>query len=505
MKAQWQLNNFFFATAIAVSGAILLALIDDNRGLSWPANVIRNWQEFGLFNLRGQLVDNPGGYQAATCPHIYHGMSPVCLYPVYWVTQMFSWTGLDTLAFHTMLLLAVLWGSWNLLGRDDFALLVAAVAVLCPGYMQYSKILDPDAISVLAVIPYTAIALVILKKPKFTPALAVVLFVLTVGFMSLNWTTAWVCGPCIFLFIGMRGINRRALIFLIAVMVIGVPLVVATLLAAKAGYRGLTGLGGMRLAQILGAYMWGNYGYNWGLKAGRDLLRVAFINGVGLFPLWLVLVYAVVRRIRDGARLPWLAFMPLLLAVADPTIMRNYFASDPWEGGPVLLVGSMFSLALLRVPTIERDKGAGQVSHGFTWALGMLCFVYALAVLAFFRTSQAQVLNLAQLVREHTARSDTIVIVRNVDVATARVADRLDRLLDRHVTVVDDVKGLTAEKDHRTILSAVPLNNSLILIAQSTAHPHSGLKKVTDWFKRSIAPRANRPELSDTYFLYGPI
>jgi hypothetical protein len=508
MQTASPFRSFLFIAAVTVAAAILLSLIDDNMGLAWPTNVMRNWQEFGPGSLHGQLVFNPGGFEATTQPQIYRGMSPVFMYPVYLVTQMFSWTGLDTLSFHIVLLLLVVWGAWNLLGRDDFALLVAAAAVLCPGYMRWSKILDPNSLSILPVIPYAAIALAILKRPKFTPALAMALLVLTLGYLSLNWTTAWVCGPCIFLFLGMPGVNRRGLIFLVAVMVIGVPVVVATSLAVKATGSGSTGIGAMGAAQVLGGYTWASSGYGSGLTTLRAFTRLAFINIIGLLPLWLALFYAVARRIRNGAQFQWLmlAFAPVVLTVMDLVIMRNYFGHHPWMAGPVLLVGLIFSLALLRNPAVEAGKDMGKISFPFTWALAALCFIYGFAVLSFFRANETQLLSLAQLVRGHTARSDAIVLVKDSDAATARLADRLDEPLDRHIIVVDDFKDLAAERGHWVILSAVPLDHSWKLDAQSAPPSPSPLSKVTDWFNHSISRRSagDRLELSDTYYLYGP-
>ncbi len=405
MQARSPFRNLLFVAAVAVAAVILLSLVDDNLGMAWPTNVMRNWQEFGLRPLHGQLVYNPGGFEAATHPQIYKGMSPVFLYPAYWVTQLFHWTGLDTLAFHIILLLAVLWGAWNLMGRDEFALIAAVAAVLCPGYMRWPKILDPNTLAALPVIPYAAIALMILKKPKFTPALAVALLFLTAAFVSLNWTTGWVCAPCLFLFLVMPGVNRRGLIFLAAVMVVGIPAVVAASLAAKAGASAAAGMGPMGPSQMLGSYTWGSGGYGGGgLTTVRAFMRLAFVNGVGLLPLWLALAYAVARRLRDGAHFLWLllAFMPLLLTVADVVIMRNYFGHHPWMAGPVLLIGAIFSLTLIRVPTVERNQSEGRISPGFTWALAVACFLYGLAVLAFFRTNETQLLSLTHLVREQT-------------------------------------------------------------------------------------------------------
>src|SRR5471030_1823827 len=112
-------SKIFLILAVIGCSAWLQYLIDDGLGIGWPQNVVRNWQQFGLFSLHGKLVTNPGGFEAAANPDVYKGMSPVCLYPAYFATQIFSWTGLGTMSFHILLALAVFWAIWNLLGRDN--------------------------------------------------------------------------------------------------------------------------------------------------------------------------------------------------------------------------------------------------------------------------------------------------------------------------------------------------------------------------------------------------
>jgi hypothetical protein len=495
----------FFAVIIGAAMA-LSYLIDDNLEWGWPTNVIRNWQEFGFFNLHGMLVTNPGGFQAKTHPEVYKGMSPVFLYPVYFAAEIFSWTGLDTQAFHILLLAVVLWSLWRLLGRDNFAVIAAAVTVLCPGYLRWPKDFDPGALSVLPALPYAVLVLAILKKPKFTPALAAALFVLTLGFVSLNWTAAWVCGASIFFFMARPGINRRGLIFLFVVMAIGILTVAAMSFAVKAG-SDMSGAGPkIGPGRIIAGYTWGNMGYGEGLTTGRAFLRLAFVNGIGLFPLWLVFLYAMACRIRSGAGLSWLMFAPLALTVSDVVIMRNYFGHHPWMAGPVLLVGVVFSLVLLRtLPPGHAPEISGKIPFKIVLVLALLCFVYGFAVLTFLRANEEELLSLMHLVREDTARPDTLIIPKTDSVTVPMVA-RLNESLDRHIIIVDDVKGMAVTNNHCVILSAVELDNSLSLRAQSTAHSKLGLGPVTGWFDHSVAKRVpgDRLELADTYYLYEP-
>ena len=500
---------------LAVGAALVLSfLIDDNLGVAWPTNVVRNWQEFGFLNLHGQMVSNAGGFDVTEHPEIYGGMSPLCLYPAFFATELFSWTGLDTLAFHMLLAAIVFWASWCLLGRNNFAMIVAAAVIMCPGFLRWPKNLDPNSLSVLPVLPYAVIVLMILKKPRLTPALVVALIVLTLAFMSLNWTTAWVCVPCIFLLLAMPGLNRRGLATLIAVMAVAVPLVVLVSFAAKYGHHSVTGTAATAGPPgapssgplgIVAGYTWGSGGYGQGQSTGRLFLRLAFTNVIGLLPLWVIFVFALASHVKAGGRLSWLVFAPLALTFADLVIMRNYFGHHPWMAGPVLVVGIIFSLAALRNSLGENAAAPSEkLPFKVVYGVALLCFICGFAVLMFFRTNEIGLLTLVKLVRQHTARSDTIVVLKT-DSSTAPWVDRLDEPLDRHVIVVDNVKDL-ANKGHCVILSAVKLDDPLPLIAQSVADPQSSLTHVANWFNRSISHRraGDRLELSDTFYLYAP-
>jgi hypothetical protein len=496
------LRRLLFFVIVIMAAMVLSYLVDDNLGWGWPTNVIRNWQDFGFFNLHGKLVANAGGFQATTHPDVYKGMSPISLYPVFFATKLFGWTGLGISSFHLILLLGIFWGSWKLLGQKNWGLLVAALAILCPGCLRWSKIIDPNAISVLPVIPYAVIVLAILKKIKFTPGLAAGLIVLTFAFMSLNWTTAWVCGPLIFLLLGMPGLNRRGLITLIGVMVIGVPLVAAASFAAKVS-GGAAGSGAFQPLRVIAGYTWGSGGYGEGTGTGRAFLRLAFVNGIGLFPLWLIFIFAIARRFRSGAKFSWIMFAPLALTVADIVIMRNYFAHHPWMAGPVLVVGVIFSLVLLRISASGQPPNASEsVSFQIIVGVALLCFVYGFAVMTFFRVNEIRLLTLVRLVREHTARSDSLIVLKT-DSGTVPLVDRLVEPLDRRVVLVDNVKEI-AEESHWVILSPVELNGPWALAAQSDASSRSWLTDVADWFNHSISKRApgDRLELSQTYYLY---
>jgi len=302
----------------------------------------------------------------------------------------------------------------------------------------------------------------------------------------------------------MPGVNRSGLVTLAVVMAAATPLVVLLSFAAKYGHRWAQTASSGPLSIVAG-YTWGNGGYGEeGQSTARLFLRLAFNNTIGLLPLWLIFIYSLARHVRAGERLSWLIFAPLALTVADVVIMRNYFGHHPWMAGPVLIIGLIFSLAVLRAST-ERNTGEApqKMSFKVVCAIALVSFVYGFAVLTFFRANEAELLTLAKLVRKHTSRSDTIVILKT-DPDTAPLADRLDEPLDRHVIVVNSVKDL-ANEGHCVILSAIRLD-ALPLIAQNTTASHSELSHLTEWFNRSVSHRrpGDRLELPEVYYLYAP-
>ena len=263
-----QIAEIIGIPVIITCSAFLLYLVDDGLGLGWTHNVVRNWQEFGLFNLHGQLVFNAGGFEATTRPEIFKGMSPVFLYLVYFATEIFGWTGLGTMSFHILLALAVFWATWELLGRNDFAFTTAIITILLPGYLRWQKILDPCAIPVLLSLPYIAIILPILKRPHLKLAPLAGLFAITLCFTSLNWSTAWVCGPCALLLWFLPAVDKRRTVLFVALFAASCVFLGVVSVLSKAGAAG-TGSG--NLLQFILSYTWGNVGYGLNLTTGTTI------------------------------------------------------------------------------------------------------------------------------------------------------------------------------------------------------------------------------------------
>jgi len=217
--------------------------------------------------------------------------------------------------------------------------------------------------------------------------------------------------------------------------------------------------------------------------------------------------YTVIKRVQSGMRLSWFAFTPLALAISDMVIMRNYFGHHPPMASPLLLVGLVFSIAPLRIPSSQETQNVPEkISFKFAPAAS-LCFAYGLLVLMFFRADVTDLLSLRRLIEYHTARADTLVLLKDKDPATASQKERLEEPLDRHIVVLDNLNDWSSEKEPFVVLSPVKLDsNSLTLVAQSAVDSYSWLMGIADWFKQAIAkrPPGDRLELAGTYYLYAP-
>jgi hypothetical protein len=113
-------------------------------------------------------------------------------------------------------------------------------------------------------------------------------------------------------------------------------------------------------------------------------------------------------------------------------------------------------------------------------------------------------LSLDQLIRNHTARPETVVVLEKNDPVVAAQASRLEEPFDRHITVITNLQDLAGEKSQWVLLSSARLDDSFSLVAQSEAPAKSGLSKVGDWFNRAIARRnpGDRIDVAAVYYLY---
>jgi hypothetical protein len=495
------LRKGIFVLATVAAAMKLLWMIDDGLQVGWPAIVVRNWQEFGIFTLHGSLVQNPGGFAAATHPDIYSGMSPLYLYPIYFCIQAFAFTGLGSLPFLILLALLVFWGIWCLAGKDTLAMVVAALALLAPGYGRWQNNLDPNGISVLLGFPYAAVVLHMLQRDRIGFRECAIMAGMTLIFLLLNWTTSWFLAPFgVFLLFHPQLRPRPVLIYLTLTAIASLLFVLYSIhdKAAESGalpnsqpHHGL-----------LGAYTWGNYGYYDGLATVPFFIRLIFVLVVSLLPLIACWLWRTADGLSKHPRRGWLVLLPLLATGVIFAALRNYFCHHPWMAAPVAIAGLVLSLAL---PTGPEQPVRTSLNLAGAATIALVAFVYGVAILAVYRTNNRNDLNLTHLVRAHVPRSEGVAIIKSLDPATATFSNDLELHLDRRIAIVDTLQDVPHDMPF-TVLSSHPLAD-LPLVAEAAAGSHPGLAEAAaDWFNRKISrrQRTDRKDYLDHYYLYRP-
>jgi hypothetical protein len=421
--------------ALTASG-IMFYLADGNLASGNMHNVVRNWEQYGLLTLKGKLVTNPGGYEALTRPEVYKGHRAASLYPVFFIKRLFAWTGAGTLAVHVVLSLTLLLSIWFLLGKSRVAWLAGAAAILCPGYIHdQTYYLDPNAIALLMGLPFAAIILPLLVRPSLSPMALAALLLTIAAYTMLNWTTAFVHGMLLAYLVASRQISKRRLGLYVALA--GVNLILV------AGISVLDKRGGAGFKDFLGWYLWGSGGYGTYLTADRAVVRLLFVGTAGLLPLLLVYGYVLAQRAKWNSKEPWVAFLPLGAAVLGVGVMRNYFGTVPWMAAPAFLAALVLSMRLM----VEGKNGTStvpdtQVGRKMLAPVAFLagCFVYASGTIVVASLKDSEARALVTLVRAHTARSDTIVLV-DTDPRLAGIAGGVADFADRRVVVLNDLSA----------------------------------------------------------------
>jgi hypothetical protein len=307
---------------LILSTAILYRTVDDNLGIGWPHNVIRNWEQYGLLQLKGKLVVNPGGFEALSHPVYYAGHRAASLYPAFILKQAFAWTGASMLPFFITLSLGIFISVWWLMGRTEFALLIAGVASLSPGYFVFTVLLDPNTMAALAGLPFAAIVFSLLRRPRLSAGVVAALTCLIMAYSSINWSTAFVHGAIVAVLLVAPSITLRRLALYMGLAGGCALLVVTFSVMQKHGQS-------TNFAHWLAGYTWGNSGYGQGLTTSRALVRLATVNTLGLLSLLLLCVYVIAKRFRSGHSRNWLGVLPLLTTILEIGALRNYFGHHP--------------------------------------------------------------------------------------------------------------------------------------------------------------------------------
>jgi len=485
------------AFGVLVVSALFYMLVGHEETSSWPGNAVHNWNEYGFRALHGKLVTNPGGFEALTKPVIYLGHRAASYYEVFAVGKLLGWAGDGLLMFHLVFSLALFFSVWFLLGRSQLAAAGAAATALCPGYTIYPTVLDPNAVALYMALPYAAIMIYVLSGKIISPLQLVFLALLTFGYTSLNWSTAFGHGIlfCTLLVIPALPWTRLAIYVGLAALSVGVVACQSVLDKINVGPGAA---GGSNFKEFLSGYTWGHNGYGIHVTTAKAIVRLSAANAMGLLPLlgfsaWLAVKFRPANRSVD-----LLAFLPLLAAVLGIMTMRNYFGHHPWMAAPMLIPGLVLSLAALLKRNPAENAGGQKKFFAGLFLAGSL--VYALLILGAHRVYHAESLELTALVLQHTQRNDTIVLVQNLDPQMAEQTDALAESCDRRIVVLPDLNAPRPAGENLLLLSAAPLAQ-LPLVAHSEKSALRALPLVqplSTWYAQKISKR----NAQDQHFEY---
>lgn len=496
-----------FVLASAIGAAWLTTLVDDGLGLDWAQRAVRNWEQYGFFQLHGKMVCNPGGFEVDTRPDYYPGHRPASMYPVFFCYHLFAILGLDFgfVFYYAVIAAIVLLSIWWLLGRTERAFWLAAIAVITPGYLRWQTQLDPNLTTVMFGFPFCAAVIELLGRPVLNWRQTALLLGLVLLYSAINWTTVFVHAMLFATLLVLPRVPWRHL-FLYAGMT--AAMAGSVLVASVASKLARGGASGPGLAQMFQGYGWGDAGYGVDLTTQTALLRLFTANLIGLLP---VLVYLGwqwwLRRRRSPVGLLFL--LPLLVPVVEVLGLRNYFGHHPW------MSVNFFLLGIILAAVVWKDQAGAALAGGDTRlrlrVAGLAAtFAYSFLVLAMGHMHAGRELAFAAFVRENTPRDTTIVIRRDTDPELAGLDHRLTDLFDRHLVVIPRLAetNLPDNLAKPVILTHAPgLPQKILTETMLTDNTYPILKIMLNWYVSHIAHRRVGDQLEireQEYFLCRP-
>jgi hypothetical protein len=218
------------------------------------------------------------------------------------------------------------------------------------------------------------------------------------------------------------------------------------------------------LSTMLLGYTWGHTGYGAYLTTTKAIGRLGFVAIIGVLPLVAILARSAVRAVR-GRRFTALgAFAPFLVGALGIACLRNYYGHHPWMAAPVFVVGMVFTLKLLTreqppLPADAQPAPADTFKPVATSAFVLCSLVYAVGVSLMYRAHNSDFITVLRMLQDHTARSDTIVLVENTDTKLPMEAETIGVYGDRHITVVPNLQdiGTSALRGNAFVLSAAEM------------------------------------------------
>jgi hypothetical protein len=505
-EQSWNYAKIPIFIAILAGVLWLLWLTDGGLGICWTHNVLRNWEEFGLFSLHGQLVTNPGGFEALTHPDVYTGHRPTSLYPAWLCGLIIPWNHGGEMLYYGLMSVVVFFSIWHLLGKSEWAWWLAAIAVLCPGYIRWQTSVDPNETSALLGFPFCALVLFLLNRRTFNVGSAVILLLAIVVFTMINWTTAYVHCVLLITILTVRTVTWRRIAIYLGLSGLAAAVVLATSVISK-----MTGEGGHseNFLTMLQGYTWGNSGYGLDLTTKTAVQRVVAANLIGLVPFLMAVAWWGYVNRKDAA-IQWVrGLFPLGAMILLLAVMRNYFGHHPWMSSAFILLGLVLGFHIWIFTATKRSEPGLLKRRSWLPVLAPVgVLLYGTIVMIFFRIHNAGEFELVSMIRHDTARADTIAVAAR-DPALAGIADRFPELFDRNFLVISNVASLDSLPGRKFLLSSVELPGALHLVAHSTADAISRnglLQAPLAWYSKHIAKRnpGDKMEVPAVCYLYEP-
>ena len=499
--------SFIILVAVILWGSVVLyrtTPVSSQYGV-WGHSVLLNWQDFGFYNLKGQLVYNPGGYNLPGHPSVYTGHRAFGLYPAFFVDWIFGGCD-DGMPFYLTLSLTVGLSVWWLLGHNFTGMVAAFCVVFSPAYARLGSELDLFAIPVLLGIPFLGGVRCLLEREKFTMGSGALLFGIVAVYAPLNWTTVVAFGITLAYLVVAMPKNIKKIVFFALVAGVASLIVLGVSLVSKAGGAASTSA----FVRLYNSHLFGPLGYDGhGMTWMKAITRLTAANAVCLLPLWLLLSWTIWGAFGRAKKVSWGLVLPLLpLAVALLFIggLRNYFAHHPWMAGPVLIYGIVFSLRLMLDRAGSPDVAQGPNDWLRFGAIALACFAYGFVVMSVFKINKAGEDQILYLVRQNTARQDVIFFSPKEDPWIAQNARVLQELMDRALVLLPDgpAKEMSGQRGISFQLTGHALPGGRSWLAQTEASPPQGfIARALDWYRTHIAKRAPGDRLeTEKLYLY---
>lgn len=506
MSSNRRVNSVIVCLLLAVASALFAyAARHDQCWVGWRATALETWREVGYWNLHGHPAVNPGGIRVGEKPDSYVAYRAFSLVPVYWLYLLTSDFNTSLTAVYLLLTLVLGVTIWWFLGRSPWALLVTSAFCLSPGYVRQTAT-EWEPLPVATLIGTLVVMALVryITAPSQSRARGLVVLALVVVYSQIEWATCFALGigwaACGVLLWPTK--RRQFMLFTVIVLCLVTTSALA-LMWQKSG-------GGAGALETLSTYTIGARGYDrrpmsWPLA----LKRLGTVFAIGLLPLWIVFLATAWPSLRRAPRRTLIACLPLCAAGLEVLILRNYLAHHQWGPLPVIALGILLSLYLLRraaVPSVTPSDAAPTAPLWSAHAIQLFVIgatLYCLVVLSIFRANDAEVQSLARLVTTNTPRHALIVV--GTDLGRVMDAVDMEKLLDRRCVAMGaplPPNGGDLSGAGTYLINSVPLPGLGPLVAQSTATKGVVVTKLLGWYRTKISRKNFRLQEVETFYLY---